>query len=95
MKDAKDNLCIFQTTVLSVRQTHDYSHTGQWEVVTENRDGHKEAKVFDWVLVCSGRFTHPVTPLSAFPGIIMLPLFIPDKRFQKQSYFNQFLFFFN
>ncbi|MCI4389336.1 hypothetical protein PGIGA_G00096790 [Pangasianodon gigas] len=63
----------FQTTVLSVRQRHDFSHTGQWEVVTEDRDGHKETRVFDGVLVCSGSFTHPVTPLSAFPGIDTFP----------------------
>ncbi|KAI5623591.1 flavin monooxygenase, partial [Silurus asotus] len=63
----------FQTTVLSVRQRHDFSHTGQWEVVIENRDGHKETQVFDGVLVCSGIFTHPVTPLSAFPGIDTFP----------------------
>ncbi|XP_017311640.1 flavin-containing monooxygenase 5 isoform X1 [Ictalurus punctatus] len=63
----------FQTTVLSVRQRHDFSHTGQWEVVTENRDGHKETQVFDGVFVCSGSFTHPVTPLSAFPGIDTFP----------------------
>lgn len=73
-------MCMFQTTVLSVRQRHDFSHTGQWEVVTENRDGHKETQVFDGVFVCSGSFTHPVTPLSAFPGIIILPLFIPVKH---------------
>ncbi|KAB5539742.1 hypothetical protein PHYPO_G00092660 [Pangasianodon hypophthalmus] len=63
----------FQTTVLSVRQRHDFSHTGQWEVITEDRDGHKETHVFDGVLVCSGSFTHPVTPLSAFPGIDTFP----------------------
>ncbi|KAK2863917.1 hypothetical protein Q7C36_003071 [Tachysurus vachellii] len=63
----------FQTTVLSVRQRHDFSATGQWEVETENRNGHKETQVFDGVLVCSGRFTHPVTPLSAFPGIDTFP----------------------
>ncbi|XP_046733360.1 flavin-containing monooxygenase 5-like [Silurus meridionalis] len=63
----------FQTTVLSVRQGHDFSHTGEWEVEIENRDGHKEKQVFNGVLVCSGIFTHPVTPLSAFPGIDTFP----------------------
>ncbi|XP_060772055.1 flavin-containing monooxygenase 5-like [Neoarius graeffei] len=62
-----------QTTVLNVSQRHDFSRTGQWEVVTENKDGHKETQVFDGVLVCSGCFTHPITPLSAFPGIDTFP----------------------
>lgn len=73
-------MCLFQTTVLSVRQRPDFSHMGQWEVVTKNRDGHKKTQVFDGVFVCSGRFTHPVTPLSAFPGIIVLPFFILLKQ---------------
>ncbi|XP_062858215.1 si:dkey-239i20.4 isoform X2 [Trichomycterus rosablanca] len=59
----------FQTKVLSVTQRHDFSCSGQWDVVTKNRDGHEETLVFDAVLVCSGHFTHPFTPLSAFPGI--------------------------
>ncbi|XP_060773531.1 dimethylaniline monooxygenase [N-oxide-forming] 4-like isoform X2 [Neoarius graeffei] len=63
----------FKTTVLSVSQRHDFSRTGQWEVVTENKDGHKETQVFDGVFVCSGCFTHPITPLSAFPGIDAFP----------------------
>ncbi|KAL6486177.1 hypothetical protein MHYP_G00055690 [Metynnis hypsauchen] len=57
----------FQTTVRSVRQKHDFSQSGQWEVVTESSDGCKETHVFDAVFVCSGNFTHPVTP--NFPGI--------------------------
>ncbi|XP_072552162.1 flavin-containing monooxygenase 5 [Salminus brasiliensis] len=63
----------FQTTVCSVRQRHDFSYSGQWEVVTESRDGCKETHVFDGVFVCSGHFTHPVTPLSSFPGIETFP----------------------
>ncbi|XP_012694854.2 dimethylaniline monooxygenase [N-oxide-forming] 2-like [Clupea harengus] len=58
----------FQTTVSSVRQTPDFSHSGQWEVVTENSDGQEERHVFDGVLVCSGHYTHPVTPMDAFKG---------------------------
>lgn len=76
----KMNVFTFQTTVLSVRQRQDFTHTGQWEVVTENQDGHKEAQVFDAVFVCVGSFTHPVTPLSSFPGIFLLPLFIPKRH---------------
>ncbi|XP_035380584.1 flavin-containing monooxygenase 5-like isoform X1 [Electrophorus electricus] len=59
----------FQTTVHSVRPRPDFSLSGQWEVVTENKDGLKETHTFDGVLVCSGHFTHPFMPLSAFPGI--------------------------
>ncbi|KAG9282712.1 si:dkey-239i20.4 [Astyanax mexicanus] len=62
-----------QTKVLSVKQRDDFSSSGQWEVVTESRDGHKETQVFDGVLICSGHFSHPVTPLSAFPGIDTFP----------------------
>ncbi|XP_058235117.1 flavin-containing monooxygenase 5-like [Hemibagrus wyckioides] len=78
----------FQTTVLSVRQRHDFSDTGQWEVVTENRDGHRGTQMFDAVLVCSGSFTHPVTPLSAFPGIDTFP----GKCFHSWEYKNPHLF---
>lgn len=85
---------MFQTKVLCVRQRHDYSHTGQWEVVTENKDGHKETQVFDRVLVCSGSITHPITPFSAFPGIIMLRHFIPVKHmdFKICLILSQFIF---
>nr|XP_023650440.1 dimethylaniline monooxygenase [N-oxide-forming] 5-like [Paramormyrops kingsleyae] len=58
----------FQTTVLSVKQRPDFSSSGQWEVVTESRDGHREQQIFDAVLVCSGQYTSPVTPLKDFPG---------------------------
>ncbi|XP_026201345.1 dimethylaniline monooxygenase [N-oxide-forming] 2-like [Anabas testudineus] len=58
----------FQTTVKSVTQRPDFSVTGQWDVVTTNRDGKEERHIFDAVLVCSGHFTHPDLPLSDFPG---------------------------
>uniref|UniRef100_A0A665UUM0 Flavin-containing monooxygenase n=1 Tax=Echeneis naucrates TaxID=173247 RepID=A0A665UUM0_ECHNA len=58
----------FQTTVKSVTQTADFSETGQWEVVTINKNGDWVRHVFDAVLVCSGHYTHPVLPLSDFPG---------------------------
>lgn len=57
-----------QTTVRSVKQRPDFSVSGQWDVVTINRDGEEEKHVFDGVLVCSGHYTHPVLPLSDFPG---------------------------
>lgn len=78
-----------------MRQRSDFSHTGQWEVVTENKDGHRETQVFDGVFVCAGTFTHPVTPLSAFPGINMLPLCIPAKRtdFNISLILSRFFFF--
>ncbi|KAE8294576.1 Dimethylaniline monooxygenase [N-oxide-forming] 5 [Larimichthys crocea] len=59
----------FQTTVVSVRQTLDFAATGQWEVETETRDGQRETRVFDAVIVCTGHFTQPHLPLGDFPGI--------------------------
>uniref|UniRef100_A0A3Q0RCC7 Flavin-containing monooxygenase n=1 Tax=Amphilophus citrinellus TaxID=61819 RepID=A0A3Q0RCC7_AMPCI len=59
----------FQTSVKSVRQTPDYSRTGRWEVVTENKDGQEEKHVFDAVICCSGHYTYPNLPLKDFPGI--------------------------
>ncbi|XP_034036301.1 dimethylaniline monooxygenase [N-oxide-forming] 2-like isoform X1 [Thalassophryne amazonica] len=58
----------FQTTVRSVRQKSDFSQSGQWDVVTVNKDGKEEKHVFDAVLVCSGHYTHPNLPLADFPG---------------------------
>uniref|UniRef100_A0A3Q1IYM4 Flavin-containing monooxygenase n=1 Tax=Anabas testudineus TaxID=64144 RepID=A0A3Q1IYM4_ANATE len=58
-----------QTLVKSVRQTPDFSRTGQWEVVTENRDGQEERHVFDAVICCTGHFNYPNLPLKDFPGI--------------------------
>ncbi|XP_073332693.1 flavin-containing monooxygenase 5-like [Pagrus major] len=59
----------FKTTVVSVRQTLDFASTGQWEVETESRDGQRETRVFDAVIVCTGHFTQPHLPLKDFPGI--------------------------
>nr|XP_057930285.1 flavin-containing monooxygenase 5-like isoform X2 [Doryrhamphus excisus]XP_057930286.1 flavin-containing monooxygenase 5-like isoform X2 [Doryrhamphus excisus] len=59
----------FQTMVKRVRQRPDYSRTGQWEVVTERRDGKEEMHVFDAVICCSGHYTYPNLPLQDFPGI--------------------------
>uniref|UniRef100_H3C6I0 Flavin-containing monooxygenase n=1 Tax=Tetraodon nigroviridis TaxID=99883 RepID=H3C6I0_TETNG len=59
----------FQTTVVRLRRTPDFSTTGQWEVETEEDGGCRETRVFDAVMVCSGHFSHPHLPLSDFPGI--------------------------
>ncbi|KAK5869973.1 hypothetical protein PBY51_024645 [Eleginops maclovinus] len=59
----------FQTSVKNVNQRPDYSRTGQWEVVTENKDGQEEKHVFDAVICCSGHYTYPNLPLKDFPGI--------------------------
>ncbi|KAM4629265.1 LOW QUALITY PROTEIN: uncharacterized protein ACJ7VT_001609 [Polymixia lowei] len=58
----------FQTTVKSVRQRPDFSQSGQWDVVTVNRGGEENTHIFDGVLVCSGHYTHPVSPLGDFQG---------------------------
>lgn len=57
-----------QTLVKCVRQRPDFSRTGQWEVVTENKDGQEEKHVFDAVICCSGHYTFPHLPLKDFPG---------------------------
>ncbi|XP_034036299.1 LOW QUALITY PROTEIN: dimethylaniline monooxygenase [N-oxide-forming] 5-like [Thalassophryne amazonica] len=59
----------FQSMVKSVKQRPDFSRTGQWEVVTENKDGQEERHVFDAVICCSGHYTYPNMPLKDFPGI--------------------------
>ncbi|KAJ0065320.1 hypothetical protein NL108_007046 [Boleophthalmus pectinirostris] len=59
----------FQTSVKSVKQRPDYTRTGQWEVVTETKDGQEETHVFDAVICCSGHYTYPNLPLKDFPGI--------------------------
>lgn len=61
-------MLIFQTSVKSVRQRPDFSRTGQWEVITENRDGQEERHVFDAVICCSGHYSYPNLPLKDFPG---------------------------
>uniref|UniRef100_A0A3P8SZB7 Flavin-containing monooxygenase n=1 Tax=Amphiprion percula TaxID=161767 RepID=A0A3P8SZB7_AMPPE len=58
----------FQTTVKSITQRPDFSVSGQWDVVTINRNEEEEKHIFDAVLVCSGHYTHPALPLSEFKG---------------------------
>ncbi|XP_075342290.1 flavin-containing monooxygenase 5-like [Odontesthes bonariensis] len=59
----------FQTSVKRVMQRPDFSRTGQWEVVIENKDGQEERQIFDAVICCSGHFNYPNLPLKDFPGI--------------------------
>ncbi|XP_076583172.1 flavin-containing monooxygenase 5-like [Chaetodon auriga] len=59
----------FNTKVLQVKQRSDFSHSGQWDVETENQDGKKEEHVFDAVMICTGHHCHPHMPLHDFPGI--------------------------
>uniref|UniRef100_UPI0037E9BDD0 flavin-containing monooxygenase 5-like n=1 Tax=Semicossyphus pulcher TaxID=241346 RepID=UPI0037E9BDD0 len=59
----------FQTAVVSVRQAADFAATGQWEVETERREGQRETRVFDAIIVSTGHFTQPHLPLTDFPGI--------------------------
>ncbi|KAJ8277844.1 hypothetical protein GJAV_G00080760 [Gymnothorax javanicus] len=59
----------FKTSVRSVRERPDFSRSGQWEVVTENREGQEERHIFDAVIVCSGHYSYPHMPLKEFPGI--------------------------
>lgn len=61
-------VCVSQTSVVGVKQRADFAATGQWEVETERREGQRETRVFDAVIVCTGHFTQPHLPLSDFPG---------------------------
>ncbi|XP_074555494.1 flavin-containing monooxygenase 5-like [Halichoeres trimaculatus] len=59
----------FNTKVLQVKQRSDFAHSGQWEVVTENKHGEKENHIFDAVMICIGHHCNPNLPLKDFPGI--------------------------
>ncbi|XP_054458149.1 flavin-containing monooxygenase 5-like [Anoplopoma fimbria] len=59
----------FNTKVLQVEQRSDFSHSGQWDVETENKDGQKQKHIFDAVMICIGHHCHPNLPLHDFPGI--------------------------
>ncbi|XP_038165001.1 flavin-containing monooxygenase 5-like [Cyprinodon tularosa] len=59
----------FQTSVKKVTLRPDFPRTGQWEVVTENKERLEERHVFDAVICCSGHYTYPNLPLKDFPGI--------------------------
>ncbi|XP_068599634.1 flavin-containing monooxygenase 5-like [Brachionichthys hirsutus] len=58
----------FKTTVKRITQRSDSVLSGQWDIVTINRDGEEESHVFDAVMVCTGHFTRMAFPLSEFPG---------------------------
>uniref|UniRef100_A0A8C2ZH14 Flavin-containing monooxygenase n=1 Tax=Cyclopterus lumpus TaxID=8103 RepID=A0A8C2ZH14_CYCLU len=59
----------FKTSVKNIKQRPDFSHSGEWEVVTESIDGQQESHVFDAVICCSGHYTYPHLPLKDFTGI--------------------------
>uniref|UniRef100_A0A669C2C3 Flavin-containing monooxygenase n=1 Tax=Oreochromis niloticus TaxID=8128 RepID=A0A669C2C3_ORENI len=59
----------FNTKVLQVKQKSDFSHSGEWVVETENKDGKKEKHVFEAVMICIGHHCYPNMPLHDFPGI--------------------------
>lgn len=63
------NVGLFQMTVTRVAQRPDFSRSGQWAVVTVNGAGEEEEHVFDAVLVCSGQFVCPSSPLGELPGL--------------------------
>ncbi|XP_053549842.1 flavin-containing monooxygenase 5 isoform X2 [Bombina bombina] len=58
----------FKTSVLSVKRSADFSTTGQWIVTTE-KEGKQETRIFNAVLICSGHHSFPNLPLASFPGI--------------------------
>uniref|UniRef100_H3D6L8 Flavin-containing monooxygenase n=1 Tax=Tetraodon nigroviridis TaxID=99883 RepID=H3D6L8_TETNG len=58
----------FQTTVTRVTRRPDFSQSGRWDIETVTSDGEEEKHVFDAVLVCSGQFGYPSSPLEDLPG---------------------------
>ncbi|CAN9500627.1 unnamed protein product [Ophioblennius macclurei] len=58
----------FQTSVKTVAQRQDFATTGQWDIVTVNKDGEEEQHIFDAILVCSGHYNEPFLPLSGLKG---------------------------
>ncbi|XP_030228423.1 dimethylaniline monooxygenase [N-oxide-forming] 5 isoform X2 [Gadus morhua] len=63
-----NHIC-FKTTVLKVSQRPDFSHSGQWDVETENSEGKQQKHIFDAVMICIGHHCHPNMPLHDFTGI--------------------------
>jgi dimethylaniline monooxygenase (N-oxide forming) len=61
------SLCLFKTTVISVKKRPDFASSGQWEVYTQS-NGKEQRTVFDAVMVCSGHHIQPHLPLKSFPG---------------------------
>ncbi|XP_076009749.1 flavin-containing monooxygenase 5-like [Genypterus blacodes] len=60
----------FRTKVLQVKQRSDFSHSGQWDLETENLEsGKKEKHIFDAVMICIGHHCNPNMPVHDFPGI--------------------------
>jgi cation diffusion facilitator CzcD-associated flavoprotein CzcO len=55
--------------VLKVSQRPDFSHSGQWDVETENSEGKQQKHIFDAVMICIGHHCHPNMPLHDFTGI--------------------------
>ena len=51
-----------------VKQHSDFSHSGQWDVEIETKDGKREKHIFDAVMICIGHHCHPNLPLQDFPG---------------------------
>lgn len=58
---------VSQTKVLQVKQRSDFSHSGQWDVETE-KNGKREKRIFDAVMICIGHHCQPNMPLHDFPG---------------------------
>ncbi|KAM9384188.1 flavin-containing monooxygenase 5-like isoform 1-T2 [Pholidichthys leucotaenia] len=59
----------FNTKVLQIKQKSDFSHSGQWVVETESKNGKKDRHIFDAVMICIGHHCQPNFPLHDFPGI--------------------------
>ncbi|XP_033732101.1 dimethylaniline monooxygenase [N-oxide-forming] 5-like [Pecten maximus] len=58
----------FQTEVLKIKPTDDFTKTGQWDIkINDKKAGKEEETVFDAVLVCTGH--HAYENMPDFPGL--------------------------
>lgn len=56
------------TSVISVKRSHDFSSSGRWDVrVKDNVIGKERDEVFDAVMLCSGHHADKYVP--TFPGL--------------------------
>ena len=62
----------FNTTVLDVRHSSNYKHTGQWKVVYQENANEAVEATFDSVMICNGHLSKPFNPdlkgLDLFEG---------------------------
>lgn len=77
-----------QTEVCSVKQSEDFTTSGQWNVEIETHDNEnvkRKVMIFNAVIVCNGHYNDPYMPLNGFPGIEHFKGNYIHSRFYKTS----------